>query len=82
MADVLNMAAIELNVIYGQCLDRRFDNIEEIKNGVEAWMNTRNSKESKINWQFTTKDARIKLKNFISQLIIDMTLVITQNLRR
>jgi hypothetical protein len=58
----LNMAEIELNVIQGQCLDRRIDNIEEIKSEVEAWMNTRNSRESKINWQFTTKDARIKLK--------------------
>ena len=58
----LNMAEIELNVIQGQCLDRRIDNIEEIRSQVEAWMKTRNSKESKINWQFTTKDARIKLK--------------------
>ena len=58
----LNMAEIELNVIQGQCLDRRIDNIEEIKSEVEGWMNARNSKEAKINWQFTSKDARIKLK--------------------
>lgn len=58
----LNMAEIELNVLQGQCLDRRIDNIEEIKQEVQAWMETRNNRVSKIKWQFTTKNARIKLK--------------------
>ena len=58
----LNMAEIELNVLMGQCLNRRIDNIEEVKNEVSAWQNHRNNKDSKIEWRFTSKNARIKLK--------------------
>lgn len=58
----LNMAEIELNVLNGQCLNRRIDNLEEVKDEVEAWQNHRNNKNAKINWRFTTKDSRIKLK--------------------
>lgn len=58
----LNMAEIELNVLQGQCLNRRIDNIQEISEEVNAWQYDRNNKDSKINWQFTSKDARIKLK--------------------
>ncbi len=58
----LNMAEIELHVLNGQCLDRHIATMEEIKEEVEAWQNDRNNKNSKINWRFTTKDARIKLK--------------------
>ena len=57
----LNMAEIELNVLTGQCLDRRMDNIEFVKKEVMAWGNCRNNKNAKVNWQFTAKDARIKL---------------------
>lgn len=58
----LNMAEIELNVLQKQCLKRRIDNISDIKTEVNAWQNNRNNKNSVINWQFTTKKARIKLK--------------------
>lgn len=58
----LNMAEIELNVLNKQCLNRRIDNIQEVKDEVKAWQSHRNNKIAKINWQFTTKDARIKLK--------------------
>jgi transposase len=58
----LNMAEIELNVLNGQCLNRRIDNIETVITEVEAWQNHRNNKNAKINWRFTTKDSRIKLK--------------------
>jgi len=58
----LNMAEIELNVIMGQCLNRRIDNIEKIKTEVKAWTKYRNNKQAKINWQFTEDNARIKLK--------------------
>ena len=57
----LNMAEIELNVLMGQCLNRRIDNIEGITDEVQAWQHARNNKDAKINWQFTTDDARIKL---------------------
>lgn len=58
----LNMAEIELNVLNGQCLNRRIDNIDTIKTEVEAWSEHRNNRDTKINWQFTTKNSRIKLK--------------------
>ena len=50
-----------MNVLTGQCLKRRMDNIELVRKEVFAWQNYRNNKNSKVNWQFTTDDARIKL---------------------
>jgi len=56
------MAEIELNVLTGQCLNRRIDNIEDARREVQAWQEHRNNKNVKVNWQFTTEeDARIKL---------------------
>lgn len=57
----LNMAEIELNVLTGQCLSRRIDDIEVVNKEVQAWLEFRNNKNAKVNWQFTTEDARIKL---------------------
>ena len=58
----LNMAEIELNVLMGQCLNRRIATMEEIVKEVKAWEEHRNNRNAKINWQFTTDDARIKLR--------------------
>ena len=58
----LNMAEIELNVLNGQCLNRRIDNFEEVQREVNAWETHRNNMNAEINWRFETKDARIKLK--------------------
>ena len=58
----LNMAEIELHVLNGQCLNRHIASLNKINEEVEAWQANRNNKNQKINWQFTTKDARIKLK--------------------
>jgi hypothetical protein len=58
----LNMAEIELHVLNGQCLNRHISTMKKIKDEVEAWQTNRNNKNSKINWQFTNKEARIKLK--------------------
>ena len=58
----LNMAEIELNVLMGQCLSRRIPEIDIIKNEVKAWQEARNNKNAKIKWQFTTDDARTKLR--------------------
>jgi len=58
----LNMAEIELQVLNKQCLKRHISTMVEIKEQVDAWKTQRDNKKSKINWQFTTKDARIKLK--------------------
>lgn len=64
----LNMAEIELNVLTGQCLNRRIDNIGTVRKEVRAWQNFRNNKNAKVKWQFTTKDARIKLSRLYPTL--------------
>jgi len=64
----LNMAEIELNVLTGQCLGRRIDNIKEVRQEAYAWQEYRNNKEAKVNWQFTAKDARIKLSRLYPTL--------------
>ena len=58
----LNIAEIELNVLQNQCLNRRIPKMDIVIKEVEAWQNSRNNKGSKINWQFTNKETRIKLK--------------------
>ena len=64
----LNMAEIELHVLNGQCLNRHISTKEKIIEEVDAWQNHRNNKESSINWQFTTKESRIKLKRLYSSI--------------
>jgi predicted AAA+ superfamily ATPase len=56
------MAEIELNVLMKQCLDQRIPDFEKVKMQTKAWQEERNNRNAKINWQFTTDDARIKLK--------------------
>ena len=58
----LNMAEIEINVMVSHCLDKRIDSIETVRGEVVAWQARRDNLQAKVNWQFTTKDARIKLK--------------------
>ena len=58
----LNMAEIELNVLTGQCFKRRIEDIETVRKEVSAWQKARNNKKAKVNWQFTTDNARIKLR--------------------
>ncbi len=64
----LNMAEIELNVLTGQCLNRRLDDIDVVRREVEAWEQYRDNKNAKINWQFTTPDACIKLSRLYPTL--------------
>ena len=64
----LNMAEIELNVLISQCLNRRIDDIEVVRKESSAWQEYRNNKGAKVNWQFTTKDARVKLKRLYPTL--------------
>lgn len=64
----LNMAEIELNVLTGQCLNRRIDDIEVVRKEVISWAKFRNNKNEKVNWQFTTEDARIKLSRLYPTL--------------
>jgi len=58
----LDMAEIELGILARQCLSRRIDNMERLKDEVAAWQVIRNTAEAKVNWRFTTENARIKLK--------------------
>lgn len=66
----LNMAEIELNVMIRQCLARRIDSIEVVQKEVMAWQNHRDQLNAKVNWRFTTKDARIKLKRLYPTLVV------------
>lgn len=58
----LNVAEIELSVLARQCLNRRLEDIDLVKREVQAWQTHRNTSKRKVDWQFTTTDARIKLK--------------------
>ena len=58
----LDMAEIELGILGRQCLSQRIDNIEELRRQVNAWEKSRDKADVKVDWQFTTTDARIKLK--------------------
>jgi len=54
---------MELSVLARQCLDRRIPDMGVLENEVSSWERTRNADEVKVEWQFTSADARIKLKN-------------------
>jgi len=58
----LNIAECELSVLKRQAIAERVATKEELQKQVEAWYQKRNQKDTKIDWQFKTKDARIKLK--------------------
>jgi predicted AAA+ superfamily ATPase len=64
----LNMAEIELSVLKGQCLERRIADMATLDTEVAAWEQNRNTRSKKIVWQFTTPDARIKLKRLYPNL--------------
>src|SRR5208283_4053726 len=63
----LDMAESELSVLSSQCLDRRIPNIESLTAEVASRTGERNAKAVKADWQFTTDDARIKLKRLYPQ---------------
>jgi hypothetical protein len=58
----LNVAECELSVVARQCLDRRIPDLETLKREVAAWERARNAAQVGVDWQFTTADARVKLK--------------------
>jgi hypothetical protein len=64
----LNLAESELAVLSSQCLDRRIKDAKMLTREVEAWQKRRNTHNAKADWQFTTADARIKLKNLYPAL--------------
>ena len=56
------VAEIELNVMIRQCLNRRIDDIAILRREVAAWQAARDRIRAKVDWQFTTEDARPRLK--------------------
>jgi hypothetical protein len=58
----LDMAEIELSILQRDCLNRHIATKELLVAEINAWQTKRNAKQAKANWQFTTKDARIKLR--------------------
>jgi hypothetical protein len=64
----LNVAEIELSVLTRQGLTSRVENKEELVRQCTTWYETRNAKGNTVDWQFTTKDARIKLKRLYPSL--------------
>ena len=64
----LDMAESELGVLFSQCLDRRIPDQQVLKEEVNAWEADRNRKHAKADWQFTTADARVKLKRLYPAL--------------
>jgi transposase len=64
----LNMAEIELSVLSRQCLARRVPDFETLQAEVEAWRDRRDAIGGKIDWRFSTEDARAKLKRLYPSL--------------
>ena len=58
----LNIAEIELSVFSRQCLNRRIPDLQTLRSEVEAWQKHRNENAGRVDWRFTTDNARIKLK--------------------
>ena len=67
-ASWLNMAETELSVLSRQCLARRIADQDILKREVAAWEENRNKARVKVDWRFTTADARIKLKRLYPKL--------------
>jgi hypothetical protein len=64
----LNIAEIELSVLTMQCLDRRIPDMETLTKETQQWEQRRNESQKGVDWQFSTLDARIKLKRLYPQI--------------
>ena len=64
----LNVAEIELSVFTKQCLDRRIPDMATLQQEAKAWYRKRNANQKGVDWQFTTEDARVKLKRLYPQI--------------
>ena len=64
----LNMAEMELSVLARQCLDRRIPDLATLQREVACWQEERNAAVVRVDWQFTTADARVKLKKLYPTL--------------
>ena len=64
----LNRAEIEIGVMVHQCLDRRIPDQSVLRREVAAWQQQRNQDAIRVDWRFTTADARIKLKSLYTSI--------------
>jgi hypothetical protein len=64
----LNIAEPGLRVLTRQYLDRRIPDLETLRQETQAWETRRNTAQKGVNWQFTTPDARIKLRRLYPQI--------------
>ncbi len=64
----LNIAENELSALTRQCLDRRIPDRQTLERETTAWYTQRNQSQKSVDWQFTTDDARIRLKRLYPQL--------------
>lgn len=65
------MAKIELNVLQKQCLDRRIPDKPTLREETAAWQQPRNNDHCKVDWRFTTEDAKTKLKKLYPSTQVD-----------
>ena len=65
----LNMAEIELSHLFRQCVNQRIETQEQLTDMVQTWMGNRNQNSTVVNWQFSTEDARIKLKRLYPTIV-------------
>lgn len=65
----LNVAEIELSVLTRQCLSRRIPDRDEVAAEAAAWASARDARQSGVDWQFTTDDARVKLRRLYPKSI-------------
>lgn len=65
----LNMAELELSVLARQCLNDRMGSMEHLRCQVQAWQERRNSTSTRVQWHFTTEDARRKLHRLYPKLL-------------
>jgi hypothetical protein len=65
----LNIAEIELRVLTGQCLNRRIPDKQKLAREVAQWQNDRNFLQAKVDWRFSSDEARIKLKRLYPTLL-------------
>ena len=68
----LDMAEFELSVLSSQCFDRRIPYKQTLIDEVDAWQNRRNKNHAKADWQFTTADARVKLKRLYPAIMSEL----------
>jgi len=64
----LNIAEIELACLTKQCLGRRIDTLDKLNAELAAWQHATNTDQRQVNWQFTSNDARIKLRHLYPQI--------------